>query len=137
MLGGFIREASVMAVAGIYALENMVDRVLEDNQRAADIADRLISLQGLEIDPYPIPSNIIILNLKRLSITPTEFATWLEINSAVRVHVIGTQAVRLAIHRHIGSKESDVIVSAITELVTTSFDQFSSSISHFPNKETK
>ena len=51
MLGGFIREASVMAVAGIYALENMVDRVLEDNQRAADIADRLISLQGLEIDP--------------------------------------------------------------------------------------
>lgn len=122
MLGGFVRKASVMAVAGIFALENMVDRVIEDNCRAAEIGDRLVSLPCLEIDPYPIPSNIIMMNLSGLAIDPTEFVKRLETNYGVRAHIFGRQVVRLAIHRHIGPREADVIVSAISEIVRSSLE---------------
>jgi threonine aldolase len=50
-LGGGMRQAGILAAAGIVALETMIDRLKEDHQRARDLADGLSKIPGIKLDP--------------------------------------------------------------------------------------
>jgi threonine aldolase len=63
MLGGGMRQAGVLAAAGIVALESMVDRLAEDHARAHRLADGLRAIPGLVLDPGTPYTNMIFLNL--------------------------------------------------------------------------
>ncbi len=117
MLGGYIRKAESLAAAGLIALGEMTPRIGDDNRRAACIGDRLANLPGIRVDPYPVPSNLIMINLKDLGVGPQYFVDRLEKDSGVATHVYGRNLVRLAIHRQVHAAEEDLIISAITELV--------------------
>jgi len=67
MLGGGWRQAGVMAAAGLWALDNMVDRLDEDHRNARTLAEGLAELDGIEIDISRVETNIVIFNLKRMS----------------------------------------------------------------------
>jgi threonine aldolase len=62
-LGGGMRQAGVLAVAGIVALETMVERLAEDHARARNLADGLRVIPGLELDPAVPQSNMVFANL--------------------------------------------------------------------------
>jgi len=117
MLGGYIRKAAILAAAGLIALEKMTQRVVEDNSRAASIAARLIAIEGLIVDPYPVPTNLIMINLSTLGVDPQVFAESLKENYGIASHVYGRYMVRFAVHRHIGLKEENYIASAVEEWV--------------------
>jgi threonine aldolase len=53
VLGGGMRQAGIIAAAGIYALENMVDRLQDDHDNAAYAAGRLAALPGVSLSPPP------------------------------------------------------------------------------------
>lgn len=53
MLGGGMRQAGVLAAAGVYALENMIDRLAEDHENAQLAAEGLASIPGVELTPPP------------------------------------------------------------------------------------
>jgi threonine aldolase len=53
LLGGGMRQAGVLAAAGIYALENMVERLAEDHENARLAADGLREMPGVQLDPEP------------------------------------------------------------------------------------
>jgi threonine aldolase len=53
MLGGGMRQAGVIAAAGVYALEKMVDRVQEDHENAREAADGLAQVAGIALAPPP------------------------------------------------------------------------------------
>ena len=58
-LGGSMRQAGIIAAAGVYALDNMVDRLAEDHDNAQRLAKGLASIPGLEIDPERVRTNIL------------------------------------------------------------------------------
>jgi threonine aldolase len=58
MLGGGMRQAGIIAAAGVYALENMVDRLAEDHDNARLLADGLSSIPGIRLAPPP-QSNLV------------------------------------------------------------------------------
>lgn len=60
MLGGGMRQAGIIAAAGIYALDHMVDRLAEDHANARALARGLAALPVVEVDPEGIDSNIVI-----------------------------------------------------------------------------
>jgi threonine aldolase len=62
-LGGGMRQAGILAAAGIVALETMIDRLAEDHRRARMLADGLRLIPGLELDPAIPPTNMVFLNL--------------------------------------------------------------------------
>lgn len=64
MFGGAMRQAGILAAAGIYALENNVTRLAEDHANARLIATRLAACKGIEIDPERVPTNIIVFRLR-------------------------------------------------------------------------
>ena len=63
MLGGGMRQAGVLAAAGIVALETMVDRLAEDHANARRLAEGLAALPGVVLDPAQVQTNIVILEL--------------------------------------------------------------------------
>ncbi|MCH7809251.1 MAG: low-specificity L-threonine aldolase [Chloroflexi bacterium] len=63
LLGGGMRQAGVLAAAGIYALDNMVDRLAEDHENARLAADGLREMPGVRLDPEP-QSNLIYFSIE-------------------------------------------------------------------------
>jgi threonine aldolase len=62
-LGGGMRQAGILAAAGIVALETMVDRLAEDHHRATRLAAGLASIPGLILDPDTPKTNMVFLSL--------------------------------------------------------------------------
>ena len=58
MLGGGMRQAGIIAAAGVYALENMVERLAEDHENARVLADGLSAIPGIALAPPP-QSNLV------------------------------------------------------------------------------
>jgi threonine aldolase len=65
MLGGGMRQAGVIAAAGIVALERMVDRLAEDHVNARALAEGLARLPGLRLDLATVQTNIVIVSVGR------------------------------------------------------------------------
>ena len=61
VVGGGMRQAGILAAAGIIALEQMTDRLAEDHARAKRLADGLAKLPGIEV--APVSSNILYFQL--------------------------------------------------------------------------
>ena len=60
-VGGSMRQAGVIAAAGIVGLELMVDRLAEDHENARVLADGLANIPGLQVDPKAVQTNIVLL----------------------------------------------------------------------------
>ncbi|MEK9137795.1 MAG: low-specificity L-threonine aldolase [Bacteroidota bacterium] len=72
IFGGGMREAGILAAAGIYALDNNIGRLKEDHANAKYLAGELSTLRGFEIDMESVQTNIIIISLERLGKSPDE-----------------------------------------------------------------
>jgi threonine aldolase len=59
IFGGGMRQAGILAAAGLYALEHNVARLADDHRRARRLAERLAALPGLEIDLATVQTNMI------------------------------------------------------------------------------
>ena len=60
MLGGAMRQAGIVAAAGLYALDHHVERLADDHARARRLAEGLAGLAGVEIDAATVETNIVI-----------------------------------------------------------------------------
>ncbi len=94
MLGGGMRQAGVIAAAGIVALQTMVDRLDEDHENARVLALGLAQLPGVLIDPDRVQTNIVIFDVSGGS------APWLQRVAAEGVQGVafGPETVRLTTH---------------------------------------
>jgi threonine aldolase len=63
MLGGGMRQAGIIAAAGIYALENMIDRLAEDHENARIAAEGLAEIPGIKLAPPP-QSNLVYFTVE-------------------------------------------------------------------------
>ncbi|MFC3034262.1 low-specificity L-threonine aldolase [Pseudoalteromonas fenneropenaei] len=63
MLGGGMRQAGILAVAGQYVLEHNVARLQEDHHNAAYLAEQLNTLPGFDTRRYPVQTNIVFVDV--------------------------------------------------------------------------
>jgi threonine aldolase len=63
MMGGALRQAGIVAAAGIYALDHNVDRLAEDHENARALAEGIAELRGATIDPSLVETNIVIFEV--------------------------------------------------------------------------
>jgi threonine aldolase len=97
ILGGGMRQAGVIAAAGLVALDEMVERLPEDHANARRLAEGLAELPGVRIDPSTIRTNIVYFELDRPDITPPELAQRLEARG-VRLFAVGGPRLRAVTH---------------------------------------
>ena len=63
MFGGGMRQAGIIAAAGLYALEHNIDRLKEDHRYAKQLAASLARLPGVRITPEHVETNIVVFNI--------------------------------------------------------------------------
>ena len=68
MLGGGMRQAGLLAAAGIYALKNNVERLAEDHQRAQILHEALSQLKGISLKPYSAQTNMVFVDVPEESL---------------------------------------------------------------------
>jgi threonine aldolase len=64
MVGGGMRQAGILAAAGIVALETMIDRLADDHANARRMAEGLADIPGIELDAARVKTNIVFFDLK-------------------------------------------------------------------------
>lgn len=95
VFGGGMRQAGYLAAAGIYALDNHVDRLKEDHLRAKHLSDVLSNLSYVD-SILPVDTNIVIFNLKS-HIVPDAFLEYLS-KHGIKAVGFGQQAIRFVTH---------------------------------------
>jgi threonine aldolase len=114
MLGGGMRQAGVLAAAGLLALDKGVDRLAEDHANARRLAEALVGLRQIRLDPTRVQTNIVIFQVDR----PGGVAELVEGCRArkVKIHAIGPTSIRLCTHRDVDTEDVDRAIAAIHEI---------------------
>lgn len=100
LLGGGMRQAGVIAAAGIVALETMVDRLEEDHENARLLAEGLAQIEGIEIDLKRVQTNIVIFNVRDPQVTASMLTRTLR-EEGIFVHQISTDSIRCLTHKDV------------------------------------
>jgi threonine aldolase len=100
MFGGGMRQAGVLAAAGLVAVTTMVDRLADDHRRARTLAERLQGLEGVTVDLATVQTNMVYLGVA----DAIAFVARLE-RAGVRANDMGAGAVRLVTHADVGDDD--------------------------------
>jgi threonine aldolase len=116
VLGGGMRQAGVIAAAGITALQEMVDRLAEDHENARRLAEGVAGIGGLSIEPAKVQTNIIYFELDEERMTPKELVTELN-KTGVKLLAVGPRRLRAVTHYGISTEDIDLTVKALDEVM--------------------
>lgn len=109
VVGGGMRQAGVIAAAGLVALSEMIDRLAEDHSRADLLARGLDTIDGLEVLPAVHRTNIVYVDIRREDLPAAAFCSALS-NSGVRVLPVAPHRVRAVLHYHITTQDVEKVV---------------------------
>lgn len=115
MLGGGMRQAGIIAAAGIIAIEKMVDRLRDDHANAQLLAKGLARIDGIVADPKQVQTNIVIYDVSGLGI---DSRTWIR---ELKKHGVKAGAqeggrVRMVTHRGIEREDIEYALTAVKEI---------------------
>ena len=112
MFGGAMRQAGIVAAAGLYALDHHVERLAEDHVNARLLAEGLAALPGVELDPAGVETNIVIFSV------PDAKALCGQLEAeGVRMGAIGADRVRAVTHLDVDASAIERAVSAVSGIL--------------------
>lgn len=112
VVGGGMRQAGVLAAAGIVALEQMVDRLSEDHANARRLAEGLAEIPGIAVDPDTVQSNIIMISLKDTAVNVDAVQDGLA-RRGVLINAMDPFRLRAVTHYGITSTDIDTALNAM------------------------
>lgn len=93
--GGAMRQAGIIAAAGVFALKHHVDRLREDHDNARLLADGLADVRGISVEP--VETNILFFDVSGLDMTAQDFCAQL-LERGVRMIPMGDTRIRAVTH---------------------------------------
>ncbi len=115
MLGGGMRQAGIIAAAGLVALRTGISRLREDHEQARSLAVRLAGLPGLRVSPETIETNFVMIDTENWGIGAAELVTELKARG-IAASSRPPFTVRFVTHRLIGDAEADALVAALRDI---------------------
>jgi threonine aldolase len=120
VLGGGMRQAGIIAAAGIVALEQMVDRLADDHRNARRLAEGLAGISGIEIDPTGVQTNLVFFGLSaEAPIDPPTLIERLDREHNVKIGSRGGRRFRVATHYWITPERVEIAVDAFRSVLAT------------------
>ena len=114
--GGGMRQAGILAAAGIYALEHNIERLAEDHLNAKRLARRIADIDGLDIDVNAVATNILYFHVRRPGLT---VPTLLERLRTAGVLMLGTgpDSIRAVTHLDVSKEGIERAIAALRQAV--------------------
>jgi len=116
-LGGGMRQAGILAAAGIVALENMIDRIIEDHNNARALAEGISSIKGIIINPKMIKTNIIYFSLDHKKIS-SELLLDKMLKKNIHFFELGPSWFRLVTHAGISKSDINFVVGEFDRVLS-------------------
>ena len=116
MLGGGMRQAGIIAAAGIVALEEGPLRLHEDHENARVLAEGLSGVPGIDVDPGKIQTNIVIYGLGETGIDSATFLSELK-SRGVLAGPVDRKRVRMVTHLDVTRVQVEQAVEVVDQLV--------------------
>ena len=115
-LGGAMRQAGIIAAAGLVALQDMIGRLKEDHENARLLAERLAEIQGINVDPEKVETNMIMIDTIPLAMTAEEVASELG-KQNIKVSIYGMNTIRLVTNKDVDSEGIASAINAFKNMV--------------------
>jgi threonine aldolase len=117
MLGGGMRQAGVLAAAGLIALEKMADRLVEDHARAAKLAEGLSRVPGLALDSGMPATNMVFLHLEdSVPYSADEVAARM-LKRRIKIGAVSARGFRLVTHYWIDDAALEKTILSFREIL--------------------
>ncbi len=117
MLGGGMRQAGVLAAAGLIALEKMPGRLHEDHKHALILAEHLSKIPGIEIHPERIRTNIVIVEIEKTGYDSSTLSAMLKAKGLL-VGTVDGKTLRLLTHLDVSVEQIHAAVGIFNQVLT-------------------
>lgn len=117
-LGGTMRQAGIIAAAGIVALETMIDRLPEDHANAKYLAEGFAQIPGITL-PYGVETNLVFIDVSGTGMSAQDVATRLD-PGGVRLGAFYEPSILRAVtHYEITREDCDIAIAELDRLVAS------------------
>ena len=111
-----MRQAGILAAAGLYALDHHVDRLAEDHANARLFADRLSEVPGIVLDPPEVETNLVFFNMDQTGPSAKEVSDRL-LEKGIRIGIEGEFRMRLVTHLDVDRKDIEEAAEVLTNVI--------------------
>ena len=112
MLGGGMRQAGILAAAGIVALRDMRERMVEDHERASELAKGLAKVDGVFINMSTVQTNMVYFNIQDSAEIVEAMKT-----RGILCNALSSDSIRLVTHYHISDDDINKTIQVISDVV--------------------
>jgi threonine aldolase len=117
-LGGGMRQAGILAAAGLIALEDGPKKLAADHANAKFLAEGLAKIPGFRIDPAKVQTNIVICDISGTGKSSGEISCLLA-GRKVLANGVGSQLIRFVTHLDVDREQCTKAVEVVGEVCTT------------------
>jgi threonine aldolase len=117
LFGGAMRQAGIVAAAGLYALDHHVERLADDHDRARRLAEALAAA-GLPVDPEQVETNFVLLDVGRLGLDGDEAIARLREEGVLLSFAAHDGVLRAVTHLDVSSEDIEEAVERIPRALT-------------------
>ena len=118
MVGGSMRQAGIMAAAGIVALHEMIERLADDHHHTRLLAEGLAQIPGIEVDMELVNTNMVYFNLADdAPITAAEMTQMLRDRANIWVGGRYTNHFRAVTHYWVGETEVALLLETLRDIM--------------------
>ena len=114
MFGGGMRQAGIIAAAGIYALENNIERLVEDHGRAQRFAESINQMKDFSVNLDAVQTNMVYVEL--ISGQDAKDIVSKLADKGVDLLDISPKSLRAVFHLHVTDEDIDVAIEAFRAL---------------------
>jgi threonine aldolase len=112
MMGGALRQAGIVAAAGLYALDHNVERLAEDHENAKALAEGLAELPGARLDASKVETNIVIFEVDDPAGVYKQLAS-----AGVESQQMGPGRIRLVTHMDVSRADIERALDVLREVL--------------------
>ena len=118
LVGGGMRQAGILAAAGLISLNEMVDRLHEDHQHAQMLAQGLAKIPGIVIDPQNVKTNLVFFSLsEHVSLSAAEVGRQMQEKTNIWAGAMGGKSFRAVMHYWIGADEVQLYLDTLRPIL--------------------
>jgi threonine aldolase len=118
-LGGGMRQAGVLAAAGIVAVNEMVERLADDHEHAKMLANGLAQIPGIAVEPDMVKTNMVFFGLCEHvdALSRRQVTDQLRESAGIWLGVSGSNRFRAVTHYWIGPSEVEIFLDALSAIM--------------------
>ena len=115
--GGAMRQAGIIAAAGVYALEHNIERLAEDHANAKRLAEGLADIDGISIAPGEVETNIVFFDVDPKRMSAPDLSRRLLAAHGVRIGSFDEKTLRAVTHLDVADTGIEAAIRAVGEVL--------------------